>query len=66
MIIVVLALSTVTACMVMWGAWLHEDHPTYLTLPAMLANVIGLAVAYIPGTVLSVNVAATGSVSSMG
>ncbi len=47
-IIVTLALATVVVCMLVWALWLRKQHHSYLNLPEMLANVIGLAVAFIP------------------
>lgn len=47
-IIVTLALTTVVVCMLVWALWLRKQHHSYLNLPEMLANVIGLAVAFIP------------------
>ena len=34
--------------MVVWATWLRVDFPSYLLINGMLADVIGLAVAFIP------------------
>ncbi|KAG6816182.1 hypothetical protein H0H87_008056 [Tephrocybe sp. NHM501043] len=41
---VILALSI----LIVWLAWLHRDHPTYMNVVSMLNNVMGCVVAFIP------------------
>eukprot|EP00743_Colponemidia_sp_Colp-15_P005772 GILK01006204.1.p1 GENE.GILK01006204.1~~GILK01006204.1.p1 ORF type:complete len:1066 (+),score=189.62 GILK01006204.1:170-3199(+) len=47
-IIVVLALTTATVSLLAWGLWLQHAHPGFLSFSAMLTNVIGLVVAFVP------------------
>ena len=47
-IIAVLAVSTVTVCFTVWGAWLYQTYPNYIKVSDMLVNAIAILVAFIP------------------
>ena len=47
-LIATLSISTVIICFIVWGAWLHQTYPSYISLSAMLVNVIAILVAFIP------------------
>ncbi|KAJ5424169.1 ATPase P-type K/Mg/Cd/Cu/Zn/Na/Ca/Na/H-transporter [Penicillium cf. griseofulvum] len=47
-IIVVLTVVLALLILFTWLGWLHRDHPTYMSVVAMLNNVMGCIVAFIP------------------
>lgn len=47
-IIVVLTVFLALLILFTWLGWLHKDHPTYMSVVAMLNNVMGCVVAFIP------------------
>ena len=47
-IIAVLAITTVSICFIVWGAWVYRTYPTYIDVSAMLVNAIAILVAFIP------------------
>ncbi|KAJ5457798.1 hypothetical protein N7475_009186 [Penicillium sp. IBT 31633x] len=48
MIIVILTVTLALLILFTWLGWLHRDHPTYMSVVAMLNNVMGCVVAFIP------------------
>ena len=46
--IAVLAISTVIVCFIVWGAWIYQSYPSFISVSAMLVNVIAILVAFIP------------------
>ena len=46
--VTVIALATVVACFVVWGAWIRRSYPTYISVSQMLVNSISVLVAFIP------------------
>ncbi|KAJ5743873.1 hypothetical protein N7533_008743 [Penicillium manginii] len=47
-IIVILTVFLALLILFTWLGWLHRDHPTYMSVVAMLNNVMGCVVAFIP------------------
>lgn len=47
-IIVCLTIVLASAIVIAWAAWLRPDHPGYMSVVAMLNNVMGCVVAFIP------------------
>ena len=47
-LIAVLAISTVSICFVVWGAWIYQSYPSFINVSAMLVNAIAILVAFIP------------------
>ncbi|KAJ1323621.1 sodium/potassium-transporting ATPase subunit alpha [Microdochium nivale] len=47
-IIIAFTITLATMIVVAWAAWLRRDHPTYMGVVAMLNNVMGCVVAFIP------------------
>ncbi|CAG8074967.1 unnamed protein product [Penicillium salamii] len=47
-IIVVLTVCLALLILFTWLGWLHKDHPSYMSVVAMLNNVMGCVVAFIP------------------
>lgn len=47
-IIVCLTICLALLILFTWLGWLHKDHPTYMSVVAMLNNVMGCVVAFIP------------------
>ncbi|KAJ5082177.1 hypothetical protein N7532_011220 [Penicillium argentinense] len=47
-IIVILTVCLALLILFTWLGWLHKDHPTYMSVVAMLNNVMGCVVAFIP------------------
>ncbi|KAH6606113.1 cation-transporting atpase pma1 [Trichoderma cornu-damae] len=47
-IIVVLTLVLALIILFTWVGWLHRDHPAYMNVVAMLNNVLGCVIAFIP------------------
>ncbi|KAJ5782386.1 hypothetical protein N7457_004160 [Penicillium paradoxum] len=47
-IIVVLTVCLALLILFTWLGWLHKDHPSYMSVVAMLNNVMGCIVAFIP------------------
>ena len=43
-----LAISTVTICFIVWGAWVYRSYPSFINVSAMLVNAIAILVAFIP------------------
>ncbi|KAJ5902259.1 hypothetical protein N7495_002787 [Penicillium taxi] len=48
MIIIVLTIILAAIILFTWLGWLRKDHPTYMSVVAMLNNVMGCVVAFIP------------------
>ncbi len=46
--VTVIAISTVTFCFIIWGAWVRRDYPKYISVSQMLVNAISILVAFIP------------------
>jgi sodium/potassium-transporting ATPase subunit alpha len=46
--IAILAVITVVILIIIWGAYLYPNYPNFISAPAMIVNVIGCFVAYIP------------------
>ena len=42
------ALTTGSIALIVWGAWLYQDHATFMPPAAIILNVISLIVAYVP------------------
>lgn len=49
-VLVILALASITAIGVVftWAFWLRVDKPAFMSLPSMLATIMGIMVAYLP------------------
>ncbi|KXJ88029.1 calcium-transporting ATPase 1 [Microdochium bolleyi] len=47
-IIIAFTISLALLIVIAWVAWLRRDHPTYMSVVAMLNNVMGCVVAFIP------------------
>jgi sodium/potassium-transporting ATPase subunit alpha len=47
-IIVILAITTVTTCLILWGVWIREAHPNFITTPMMVINAIAILTAFVP------------------
>ena len=47
-IIVILTVCLALLILFTWLGWLHRDHPSYMSVVAMLNNVMGCVVAFIP------------------
>ena len=46
--VTVLACLTGILAFILWGAWLHQAHPTYMPPAAIVVNAFSLIVAYVP------------------
>ncbi|KAG6815866.1 hypothetical protein H0H87_010656 [Tephrocybe sp. NHM501043] len=47
-IIVFCTLALAISIVIVWSAWLHRLHPTYMSVVSMLTNVMGCIIAFIP------------------
>ncbi len=47
-LVTVVAISTVVACFIVWGAWVKNSYPAYISVSQMLVNAISILVAFIP------------------
>ncbi|KAJ5096959.1 hypothetical protein N7456_007680 [Penicillium angulare] len=49
-VIIIVGLTILLALLILftWLGWLHKDHPSYMSVVAMLNNVMGCVVAFIP------------------
>ncbi|KAG6839845.1 hypothetical protein C0991_011119 [Blastosporella zonata] len=47
-IIVLLTIALVISIVITWSAWLHRDHPAFMSLVSMLTDVMGCIIAFIP------------------
>lgn len=48
LIIICLTLSLIAIMAIFWGAYLHRERPSYLSVPAFLSDLVGLIVAFTP------------------
>ena len=48
LLIAILAISTVSVCYIVWGVWIYQSYPQFISVSAMLVNAIAILVAFIP------------------
>lgn len=48
LIISCISFFTGALCFIIWGAWLYQDHPTFMSAPAIVMNAFSLIVAFVP------------------
>ena len=47
-IICILAVSTVTICLIVWGVWIKSAYPDFISNTAMLINAMTILLAFVP------------------
>lgn len=47
-VVAILAITTVTICLILWGVWIRQSHPSFITTPAMVINAIAILTAFVP------------------
>jgi sodium/potassium-transporting ATPase subunit alpha len=47
-VIAILAITTVTTCLIVWAVWIRETHPKFITTPMMVINAIAILTAFVP------------------
>ncbi len=47
-IVCVMAVTTVVICLIVWGAWIHVQYPTFISNTAMLINAMAILLSFVP------------------
>ena len=47
-IICCLAVTTVTVCLIVWGVWIKQSYPDFISNTAMLINAMAILLAFVP------------------